>query len=221
MEYFAIFDKNIATIFQLQFKIENISDMFLQYSVLCGKVSEIPWLILQTIDNKNILKIFLKYSTNYSTTLTNSSKNFSSNIVDSWIFFRFLTRFFSFIFLKKYNSKTINEKNLKKNQYTFFSLKNIIKNREACLRGWESPSGRVGMECLIYFSSSSSSLFYIHWERLRECSRGANFLYANCVQPRMLFFYFLFLFFPPSSNPSIISCLLCRHQPQPHFYIIF
>ena len=36
MKYFAIFDKNIATIFQLQWKISNISDMFLQYSVLCG-----------------------------------------------------------------------------------------------------------------------------------------------------------------------------------------
>ena len=36
MKYFAIFDKNIATIFQLQCKIGNISDVFLQYSVLCG-----------------------------------------------------------------------------------------------------------------------------------------------------------------------------------------
>ena len=36
MIYFAIFAKNIATIFQLQLKIGNISDMFLQYSVLCG-----------------------------------------------------------------------------------------------------------------------------------------------------------------------------------------
>ena len=36
MKYFAIFDKNIATVFQLQWKIGNISDMFLQYSVLCG-----------------------------------------------------------------------------------------------------------------------------------------------------------------------------------------
>ena len=38
MKYFAIFDKNIATIFQLQWKIGNISDMFLRYSVLCGLV---------------------------------------------------------------------------------------------------------------------------------------------------------------------------------------
>ena len=36
VKYFAIFEKNIATIFQLQLKIGNISDMFLQYSVLCG-----------------------------------------------------------------------------------------------------------------------------------------------------------------------------------------
>ena len=36
MKYFEIIDKNIAAIFQLQWKIGNISDMFLQYSVLCG-----------------------------------------------------------------------------------------------------------------------------------------------------------------------------------------
>ena len=34
MKYFAIFDQNFKTIFQLQWKIRNISDMFLQYSVL-------------------------------------------------------------------------------------------------------------------------------------------------------------------------------------------
>ena len=36
MKYFGIIDKNFAAIFQLQWKIGNISDMFLQYSVLCG-----------------------------------------------------------------------------------------------------------------------------------------------------------------------------------------
>ena len=36
MKYFAIFDKNVSTIFQLQWNIENIPDIFLQYSVLCG-----------------------------------------------------------------------------------------------------------------------------------------------------------------------------------------
>ena len=35
MKYFPIFDKNVATIFQLQWNIGNISEMFLQYSVLC------------------------------------------------------------------------------------------------------------------------------------------------------------------------------------------
>ena len=35
MKYFAIFVKNVATIFQLQWIIGNISDMLLQYSVLC------------------------------------------------------------------------------------------------------------------------------------------------------------------------------------------
>ena len=36
MEYFGIIDKNVAAIFQLQWKIVNISEMFLQYSGLCG-----------------------------------------------------------------------------------------------------------------------------------------------------------------------------------------
>ena len=35
MEYFEIIDKNVEAIFQLQWKIGNIFDMFLQYSVLC------------------------------------------------------------------------------------------------------------------------------------------------------------------------------------------
>ena len=35
MKYFAIFDKN-ATIFQLQWNVANIHNIFLQYSVLCG-----------------------------------------------------------------------------------------------------------------------------------------------------------------------------------------
>ena len=37
MKYFAIFDENVVTIFQLQWNIENIPDIFLQYFVLCGK----------------------------------------------------------------------------------------------------------------------------------------------------------------------------------------
>ena len=36
MKYFAIFNKNLATIFQLQWNIGNIPDIFLQYSALCG-----------------------------------------------------------------------------------------------------------------------------------------------------------------------------------------
>ena len=45
MKYFGIIDKNLAAKFQLQCKIRNISDMFLQYSVLCG--------VLQIISYKN------------------------------------------------------------------------------------------------------------------------------------------------------------------------
>ena len=39
MKYFGIIDESITAIFQLQWKIENISDMFLQYSVLCANDS--------------------------------------------------------------------------------------------------------------------------------------------------------------------------------------
>ena len=36
MKYFGIIDKNVAAIYQLQWKIGNIFDVFLQNSVLCG-----------------------------------------------------------------------------------------------------------------------------------------------------------------------------------------
>ena len=38
MKYFEIIDKKVAVIFQLQWKIGNISDMFPQYSMLCGYI---------------------------------------------------------------------------------------------------------------------------------------------------------------------------------------
>ena len=41
MKYFGIIDKNFAAIFQLQWKIGNISNIFLQYSVLCGRKSSV------------------------------------------------------------------------------------------------------------------------------------------------------------------------------------
>ena len=40
MKYFGVIDKNV-TIFQLQWKIGNFSDMFLQYSELCGLLGSI------------------------------------------------------------------------------------------------------------------------------------------------------------------------------------
>ena len=49
MNYFAIFDKNVKTMFQLQWKIGNISDMFLQYSVLCGEQSSSRTLIFSIL----------------------------------------------------------------------------------------------------------------------------------------------------------------------------
>ena len=36
MKYFAIFDKNVVTIFQLQLNIGDIPEIFLQYCELCG-----------------------------------------------------------------------------------------------------------------------------------------------------------------------------------------
>ena len=38
MKYFAIFNKNVAKVFQLQWNIWNIPDIFLQYSVLFGSI---------------------------------------------------------------------------------------------------------------------------------------------------------------------------------------
>ena len=58
MKYFAIFDENVATIFQLQWNIENIPDMFLQYSVLCGYISKCTQKALQCTQKnlKNVPK---------------------------------------------------------------------------------------------------------------------------------------------------------------------
>ena len=38
MTYFAIFEEDVATIFQMQWNIRIIFDMFLQYSVLCERL---------------------------------------------------------------------------------------------------------------------------------------------------------------------------------------
>ena len=56
MKYFGIFDKNFERIFQLQWKIRNISDMFLQYSVLCGKLFSPDLMPMQIFfhDNYNV-----------------------------------------------------------------------------------------------------------------------------------------------------------------------
>ena len=56
MKHFAIlvYDKNFATIFQLQWKIGNISGMFLQYSVLCGEC------IWNFVDKSNSITVWLK-----------------------------------------------------------------------------------------------------------------------------------------------------------------
>ena len=43
IKYFAMLDKNVATIFQLKNNIRNISDNFLQYSVLCEKSCTIAY----------------------------------------------------------------------------------------------------------------------------------------------------------------------------------
>ena len=51
MKYFGIIDKNVAAIFQFQWKIENISDMLLQYSVLCGYI--FSYIFLSTVINNS------------------------------------------------------------------------------------------------------------------------------------------------------------------------
>ena len=52
MKYFATFEKNVERIFQLQWKIKNISDMFLQYSVLCGLYKNVKCVKCKVYDKK-------------------------------------------------------------------------------------------------------------------------------------------------------------------------
>ena len=52
MKYFAIFEINIERIFQLQWKNENISDMFLQYSALCGNVQGVNKIMCRYLASK-------------------------------------------------------------------------------------------------------------------------------------------------------------------------
>ena len=60
MKYFGLIVKNVAAIFQLQWKIEKIPDMFLQYSVLCGllrlpgKLSQVTFPYKVVINNHSI-----------------------------------------------------------------------------------------------------------------------------------------------------------------------
>ena len=63
MKWFAILNKNVARIFQFQWNIWNIPDIFLQYSVLCG------WYLLELSDpfikNENsVLPIFIEKNFN-------------------------------------------------------------------------------------------------------------------------------------------------------------
>ena len=59
MKYLAIFEKNVERIFQLQWKIGNIPDMFLQYSVLCGDIDMIHFgldeITLKVYEKKNFI----------------------------------------------------------------------------------------------------------------------------------------------------------------------
>ena len=57
MKYFAIFEKNVERIFQLKWKIGNISDMFLQYSMLCG----IAVYAMQTLINYYIFVFIVNF----------------------------------------------------------------------------------------------------------------------------------------------------------------
>ena len=59
MKYFGIIDKNVAAIFQLQWKIGNISDMFLQYYVLCGMYWSQGENFLQDFSIKNLYLLLL------------------------------------------------------------------------------------------------------------------------------------------------------------------
>ena len=77
-----------------------------------------------------------------------------------------------FFFSKNYSSKTIYKKSLK-NQYTVFNWQNVIKKREAYLREWGSPSGRVGMECLIFID--------IIFSLIQKCYIYFYFIFSGCT----------------------------------------
>ena len=53
MKYISIFDKNLWTIFHLQWKIGNISDMFLHDSVLCGFTFDVSSFVFKVHISEN------------------------------------------------------------------------------------------------------------------------------------------------------------------------
>ena len=61
MNYFSIFNNNVATNFQWQWNIRNIPDIFLQYSVPC------EWWSLPTTINKNWTKRWSEKDQNWGT----------------------------------------------------------------------------------------------------------------------------------------------------------
>ena len=67
MKYFAIFDTNVARIFQFQLNIKNIPDIFLQYSLLCGLLYTYLYFIHrgENFMGNTILRYFQYSYTNY------------------------------------------------------------------------------------------------------------------------------------------------------------
>ena len=84
MKYFVINDKNVAAIFKLQWKIGNISDMFLQYFVLCGYVFSFCdrwwWIRGRIFTTKNNIIVFFLLCDRY---FESDILNYENLITDS------------------------------------------------------------------------------------------------------------------------------------------
>ena len=104
MKYFARFDKNLATIFQLQWNIGNIPDVFLQYSMLRGracatKLNHYYWVeTLESLKIQGNLGLFSEIS---RCEIKNSTNFFNSlSISFRWIGLKILSEFFTKILSK-------------------------------------------------------------------------------------------------------------------------
>ena len=127
MKYFAIFDRNVATIFHSQRKIGNISDMFLQYSVLCGLLIGVTFLyykhrILESQNKNQIIKHAIR-SFNDNHILNRTIKRLKTNRKKRLFICLF---FIFFLFSDRARYDTTNFYSAHKIQHNIFYTHNTI-----------------------------------------------------------------------------------------------